>query len=52
MIDPATHWICAHQSRIEWFEKIGNFFNLGHSMIKPRVVVIPIEDDRHSVVDL
>ena len=51
LVDSTAHSVRAHQAGIEGFQQIRERVNICHSWIEPRVIIIAVESDRHSVVN-
>lgn len=52
VVDPAAHGECSHELRIERLQQFGDRIYIRHPRIKPEIVIISAEYDRHAVMDL
>jgi hypothetical protein len=51
MINPTAHGKAPHQPGIAGLQQVGRRIHIPHSRIEPKVVVVWIKNDWHSVVD-
>jgi hypothetical protein len=51
LIDPRTDRVRSHQPRIVGSQHLGHRSDIRKARIKPQIVIVWIEDNRHSVVD-